>query len=58
MKFKCFIYGHFYSAVNKLTFLKKLFCLVNSITLNAMSANVLLVDHSKTKLYAQYTQIQ
>ena len=43
----------FYGAVRKLTFLKKLFCLsnINSIIVHAMLSSVLLVDHSKTKLY-------
>jgi len=31
--------------------LKKLFCLFNSITVDVMSANVMLVDQYKTKLY-------
>jgi len=34
-----------------MTFLKKLFCLDNSIITDVTSASVLLVDHSKTKLY-------
>jgi hypothetical protein len=41
----------FYGAVRKLTFLKKLFCLSNSITVDVMSTSVLLIDHFKTKLY-------
>jgi len=32
-------------------FWKKLFYLANNITADVISANVLLVDHSKTKLY-------
>ena len=43
--------GSFYGAVRKLTFLEKLFCLPNSIIAHAMLSSVLLVDHSKTKLY-------
>ena len=37
--------------VRNMTFLKKLFCLDNSIITDVTSASVLLVDHSKTKLY-------
>jgi len=43
--------GGFYGAVRKLTFLEKLFCLINSIIVDVMSASVLAVDRSKTKLY-------
>jgi len=46
-----YIHVGFYGAVIKLTFLGNLFCLANSITADVMSASVLLVDHSKTKLY-------
>ena len=35
----------------KTDFLKKLFCLANSISVDVMLTSVLLMDHSKTKLY-------
>ena len=45
------LHDDFYGAVRKMTFLKKLFYLANNITVDVMSASVLLVDYSKTKLY-------
>jgi hypothetical protein len=48
-KYERFIKGHFYGAVTKLIFSKKI--ILFSQYVNVISVNVMLVDHSKTKFY-------
>jgi len=51
IKVKIVITGGFYGVVKKMTFLKKLFYLANSIIVDVMSVSVFVMNHCKTNFY-------